>query len=71
MIFWITVKKKTLSQKRVKKIKINAKLEYHIIRPHLLPHEVFALYIYIYTHTHTLVANPCDIRDSWLNNNYK
>ena len=39
-------KKKLIKKEFKKKKKLNAKLEYHITGPHLLPHEVFALYIY-------------------------
>ena len=35
--------------KEVKKKKmLNAKLERYLARPHVLPHEISALYIYIY-----------------------
>ena len=39
--------KKYLMQKGLKKKKLNAKLERHMVGPHTLSHEVFA-YIYIY-----------------------
>ena len=41
--------KKYLMQNGLKKKKLNAKLERHMVRPHTLSHEVFAyIYIYIY-----------------------
>ena len=39
MIYWVTVKKNLMEKG---KKKLNAILEYHVVKPHALSHEIFA-----------------------------